>query len=138
MNLINRILEAKLITREGVEYEVRFPQTKNDFRFFPTLSQKVGTKTVGIVHLTIDSIIIPEELFKQGIMNKYYTLKADVLVDEQSICFYELKTDILIPNEAYTVYNVKPVDNDHSLVEIAPLQITIPAYKTIHFDIIAD
>lgn len=137
MKAINRILEAKLITHDLREYEVDFPQKDNNFRFFPKLSQSVSTKTNGIVRLTVDKIVMPKELFKQDIINKHFTLKAKVLVGEQNVCLYELKTDISIPNDAYTAHNVNSVSDDH-LIEIAPLQITIPAYKTIHFDEIAD
>ena len=132
MNVINRIMTSKIITREGNEYEVKFPKSENNFRFFPALAKIAGTTTQGITKLTVDSLILPKELFKQDMMNKFFTLHANVLVGEQNVYLYELCTEIKIANNAYAAQNIKPVDDD-LLIEIAPLQIEIPAYKTISF-----
>ena len=130
--LVNRIMKASLTARDGVEYEVKFPQSDNCFRFFPALSKVVGTTTNSIVNLTVDSIIVPKELFKQDIISKYFTLDAKVLVGEENVCLYEMRTDVKIANNAYSARNIKPSDDDEFIV-IAPLQIEIPAYKTISF-----
>lgn len=129
MNKINKMLGAKLITQEGVEYEVRFPKSDNSFRFFPALSKIIGTTTKGIINLTVDNIVLPKELLRQEIMNKVFTLRATVFVGEQIVCAYDLETKIKISNNAYTTQNIKAVDDINSA--IAPMQIEIPAYKTI-------
>lgn len=130
MSKIVRILDAKLIARDGLEYEVKLPED-NDFRFFPALNKLVGTKTAGITRLTVDVMHIPCELLYKGIMQNYYELKANVLVKEQNdLVVYELKTDIHIPDNAYTTRNID-IHNDWAY--IAPLQISIPAYKLVEF-----
>ena len=133
MNVINRIIKSKIITHDGNEYEVKLPESENNFRFFPALSKLVGTTTRGIVKLTVDSIILPKDLFKQDIMNRFFTLKAKVLVGEVQLSMYELEADIKVPVNAYTAKNIKTVDDD-LLIRVAPLQIEIPAYKKIKFN----
>ncbi len=132
MNIINRILESKIITHDGNEYEVKIPESENYFRFFPALSKLVGTTTRGIEKLTIDSIILPKDLFKQDMLNKFFTLNAKVLVGEVQLSLYELETDIKVPVNAYAAQNIKNVDD--LLIRIAPLQIEIPAYEKIKFN----
>jgi len=130
MNVINKVLKAKIVTCDCKEYEVKIPKTKNDFRFFPDLSKIAGTTTKSIVKLTIDSIILPKELFRQDIMGKYFTLNAKVLVGEANVDVYELDTEIKVPINAYAARNVKSVEDDSS-IEISPLQIEIPAFKMV-------
>ncbi len=131
MNVINRIKKSKIIASDGSEYEVEFPKSKNKFRFFPALSKIAGTTTQGVAKLTVDSIILPKDLFKQDILGAFFTLKAKVLVGEVQVSIYELETDIKVPINAYAAQNIKPVDD--LLIEIAPLQIEIPAYEKIKF-----
>lgn len=137
MAVINRISKAKLIGRDGNEYDVSFPKSENNFRFFPALSKIVGTTTQGIIKLTVDSIIMPKELFKQEIMNKHFTLTAKVVVGEIKLFIYELETTIKVSNNAYMAHNIKSVDDD-LLIEIAPLQIEIPAYQQVEFKQLTD
>lgn len=132
MYRINRIPKSKIIARDGTEYEVKIDEGENNFRFFPALSKLAGTKTKGIEKLTVDSIVLPKDLFEKNMMNKFFTLKAIVLVDEVELSLYELEIAIKVPVNAYSAQNIKSVDDDN-LIEIAPLQIEIPAYKTISF-----
>lgn len=125
-------MKAKIIARDGKAYDVQFPESENNFRFFPALSKIAGTTTNGIAKLTVDSIIMPKELFKRDIMGDFLTLKANVLVGEIQLSIYELEIDIKIPSNAYVAQNIKSCD-DSLLVEIAPLQIEIPAYEKIRF-----
>lgn len=130
---INRIVKAKIITRDGSEYEVDFPESENKFRFFPALSEIVGKTTQGIRKLSVDSIELPKDLFKLNMVNNIYTLKAIVLVGENELMAYGLETEIKVPDNAYVARNIETVDYDDLLIRIAPLQIEIPAYSEIKF-----
>lgn len=91
----------------------------------------MGTTTRGITKLTIDKVILPKALFKQDITNNFFALKAKVLVGEVQLNMYELEMEIKVPINAYTAQHINSIDD--LLIEIAPLQIEIPAYKTISF-----
>ena len=70
-------------------------------------------------------------------MGQYFILQAKVLVGIGTVSLYELQTRIKISNNGYTAKSIQPVD-DNLMIEIAPLQIEIPAYETIKFDKIED
>lgn len=131
---INRIAEAKIITRDGQEYEVVFPESENKFRFFPALSEIVGKTTQGIRKLTVDSVDLPKDLFKLDMRNKFFKLKAMALVGEKVLRAYEIETEIKVLDDAYMARNIETVDYDDLLIRIAPLQIEIPAYTEIKFN----
>lgn len=128
---INRIAKAKIITRDGSEYEVDFPESENKFGFFSELSEIVGKTTQGIIKLTVDNIELPKDLFKLNMVNNIFTLKAIVLVGENELMAYGLETKIKVPVNAYEVKNIE--DYNDLLIRIAPLQIEIPAYTEIKF-----
>lgn len=128
---INRIAKAKIITRDGSEYEVDFPENENKFGFFSELSEIVGKTTQGIIKLTVDNIELPKDLFKLNMVNNIFTLKAIVLVGENELMAYGLETKIKVPVNAYEVKNIK--DYNDLLIRIAPLRIEIPAYTEIKF-----
>lgn len=130
---INRIAKAKIITRDGSEYEVDFPESENKFGFFSELSEIVGKTTQGIRKLTVDSVDLPKDLFNQNMVNNIFTLKAIVLVGENELMAYGLETKIKVPDDAYVARNIETVDYDDLLIRIAPLQIEIPAYTEIKF-----
>lgn len=134
---INRIVEAKIIARDGREYEVDFPESENNFRFFPKLSQILGTTTQGIIKLTVDSVDLPKDLFKLDMRNNFFKLKAMALVGEGVLRTYEFETEIKVPDNAYVARNIETVDYDDLLIRIAPLQIEIPAYTEIKFNELA-
>lgn len=131
---INRIAKAKIIARDGREYEVNFPVSENKFRFFPALSKIVEKTTQGIIKLTVDNIELPKDLFNQNMVNNIFTLKAIVLVGENELMAYGLETKIKVPDDAYVARNIETVDYDDLLIKIAPLQIEIPAYTEIKFN----
>jgi hypothetical protein len=130
---INRIAEAKIIARDGREYEVNFPVSENQFGFFPAISEIIGKTTQGIIKLTVDSVDLPKDLFNQNMVNNIFTLKAIVLVGENELMAYGLETKIKVPDDAYVARNIETVDYDDLLIRIAPLQIEIPAYTEIKF-----
>lgn len=132
MSKINRIIKATLTTKDGLKYDIALPESDNYFRFFPALSEVVGTTTSGIKKLTVDSIIMPKDLLKKDIKDKHFIFNATVLVGEEVVSLYEMQTDIIIANNAYSARNIEPADNDQ-FITIAPLQIEIPAYNTISF-----
>lgn len=129
---INRIAKAKIITRDGSEYEVDFPESENKFGFFSELSEIVGKTTQGIIKLTVDNIELPKDLFKLNMVNNIFTLKAIVLVGENELMAYGLETKIKVPVNAYEVKNIE--DYNDLLIRIAPLRIEIPAYTEIKFN----
>lgn len=137
MTEINRFLKAKIHTHDGAKYDVSFPKSDNNFRFFPALSKIIGTTTQSIIKLTVDSIILPKALLKQDIMNKFFTLTAKMVVGDVEVRVCELEVKFKVSNNAYNAHNIKPVDDD-LLIEIAPLQIEIPAYQQINLKELTD
>lgn len=135
MKKIDRFRNTTMITSENNKYDISIPANDNSFRFFPSLNKYIeGNKTDVNLNLTVDKMIIPLELFKQGILGKQFKLNSKAIIKEGDVCTaYSFETDILIPPNAFVTRNISK-DDDKS-ISIAPCQIQIPTYSDIKFEI---